>query len=202
MSANSKLALIGALLLGLSAPSQAVEITPFVEYVLTDDLILDGTEQSVSVDDTTAVGLIIGWDKGVLGQGQLSLSYGSYDFKTTVDDELIDSSFDLLYAHFNGVAHYRQQNYTTTVSFGLGATFIDSDNDSSSYPSITAGLGTRYNISQNLALITELRAYGTFADDDSSLFCRSGANGSSCFAQFDGSFWVDAALRLGIAYRF
>jgi hypothetical protein len=193
----------GAALLALTLPGQAVEITPFAEYVFSDDLIIEGTEQNVDVDDTAAFGVVVGWPSDTGGQGQVSLSYGSYDFSSYANDTYTESSFDLLYAHFSGVAEYRQQNYSTTVSFGVGATFIDADQGSSStYPSLTAALGTRYSLSEQLSLVTELRVYGTFAEDDSTIFCSSNASGSNCIAQFDGSFWVDGALRLGVAYKF
>lgn len=185
--------------------AQTLEITPYIDYIISDDLIIEDTEQEVSVDDVASVGLAIAWTESQLGQGQISISYGSYDYETNdaQTGDLVTGEFDLIYAHFSGVAHYRQPNYTTTVSIGLGGTYFSADGgDSSVYPSVTGALGTRYDLSQQLSLVTELRAYGTFAEDDSTVFCQSGVEGSSCFAQFDGSFWVDAGIRVGIAYRF
>ena len=202
----SKMAVACALITSAHAASaNTVEITPYIDYVITDELELSETGQTLDVDDVAAIGFAIAWPESQLGQGQISVSYGNYDYEATNNQsgDLVEGDFDVIYAHFSGVAHYRQPNYTTTVSVGIGGTYFSADRgDNSIYPSITGAIGTRYDLSQALSIVTELRAYGTFADDNSKVFCESGPEGANCFGQFDGSFWVDAAVRFGLAYRF
>ncbi len=181
-----------------SINTQAVEfeLTPMVGHNFSPKLANSNETTNLSTTDEPSFALAFSWQDSPTGQGQVLINYISRDFTDDINQST--HSFDTIYTHFNGVALFKERNYTTTVGFGLGATYFDSDFDSAIYPSLTASLGTRYDFSDNLAFITELRAYATVVKDDATLFCENG----SCLAHFDGAIWFDSQISIGLAYTF
>jgi len=182
----------------LSNDLQAVEfeLTPMVGQNFSPDLANGDKSSTISTSNEPNIALAFGWQDSPTGQGQILINYVSRDFIDEVNQ--LNHSFDTLYTHFNGVALFKERNYITTVGLGIGATYFDSDYDNVIYPSLTAAIGTRYEFSDNLALVTELRAYATLTDEDDTLFCQN----EICSAQFDGAIWFDGQISIGLAYRF
>lgn len=172
------------------------EIMPIAGYTFSPNLDSGDHTTSLSTTDEPNFGLAFSWQDSPTGQGQVLVNYISRDF--TENTNQTTQSFDTIYAHFNGVALFKERNYITSVGFGIGGTYFDSDYDSGIYPSITASLGTRYEFSNSLALITELRLYATLTDEDESVFC----DGENCIAHFDSAVWLDSQISIGLAYRF
>ncbi|MCW8866019.1 MAG: hypothetical protein OQK09_09075 [Colwellia sp.] len=172
------------------------EVMPIVGYTFSPKLNGGDNTTTLATTDEPNVGLAIAWQDSPTGQGQVLINYITRDFTDNISQST--HSFDTLYAHFSGVALFKERSYTTTFGIGIGATYFDSDFDNVVYPSLTASLGTRYEFSDNLALITELRAYATLTKDDETLFCEN----DNCLAHFDGAVWFDSQISIGLAYRF
>ncbi|WP_114325116.1 hypothetical protein [Candidatus Colwellia aromaticivorans] len=183
-------------LLSISAQANDLEITSMLGYTFSPKLTSDDNTVDIAITNDPNVALAFSWQDSTPGQGQILVNYISRDFTDNIDQST--HSFDTLYAHFNGVAFFKERNYITTVGMGVGATYFNSDFDSVIYPSITVAVGTRYEFSDNLAFITELRAYATLTKDDNTVFCRNG----TCLAHFDGTVWVDSHISIGLAYSF
>lgn len=172
------------------------EISALFGQMYGSDLKGSNEETTISVDDGGNFSLAIAWQDSPNGQGQIMLNSVSHDFTSDLDEQ--GYSLDILYAHFNGVAQFRQQSYVTTVSLGLGGAYFDSDAGAEMYPSATLAVGTRYEFSTNLAFITELRGYASVVDENDGLFCQNDV----CHAHFDDTLWIDANISIGIAYKF
>ena len=172
------------------------EVMPIVGYNFSPKLDSGDNTATLPTSDEPNFGLAFSWQDSPNGQGQVLINYVSRDFTDNIAQST--HSFDTLYAHFNGVALFRDRSYTTSVGIGVGATYFDSDFDDDIYPSITASVGTRYEFSDSLALITELRIYATLIQDDENLFCQS----DTCYAHFDDAIWLDSQISIGLAYRF
>jgi hypothetical protein len=160
---------------------------------------LTSKNNTLSVDSGSNIGFAIAWQdtsQGQKGQGQIMFNRVSHDFKNSDNQQA--ESLDVNYLHFNGVAQFRQQHYVTTVSIGVGAAYFDTKYDEILAPSMTVALGTRYEISENLAIITEVRAYVSLTEEDEDVFCANG----SCDIQFDDTLWVETNISIGLAYRF
>ncbi len=192
MSKRISLAVITSLLtlLSYNTYSNEYEITPFVGYTYSDSLA------ATSPSDDRNYGIAFSWQDSPNGQGSVLINYVSHDYQSATDN--LTHSFDIIYAHFSGVAQFRQQDYVTTVSLGIGGAYFDTENNTDIYPSLTAAIGTRYEFSDALALVTELRGYASLTDKDNNLFC----NANVCSAQFEDATWVETNLSVGIAYRF
>jgi hypothetical protein len=189
------LALISSLLLVNPISASEYEISVLAGQMYGSDLIAsDGSD--IDTDSGSNIAIGIAWQKDVNGQGQILFNRVSHDF---TGEDSAKSSLDIIYAHFNGVALFRQQNYVTTMSIGLGGAYFDAERGSDEvYPSASIAFGTRYEFSPTMALVTELRAYATLIDEDDALFCQQDA----CHANFDNSLWIDSSISVGIAIKF
>lgn len=138
----------------------------------------------------------LAWQESPNGQGQILISSVSHSFNSDLTNQKHD--LDILYAHFNGIAQFKQPNYITTVAIGLGGAQFDSVGGSELYPSATLAIGTRYEFSPQISLITELRGYGSLVDKKDNIFCRADV----CTAQFDNSLYFDTSISVGFAIKF
>ncbi|SEK52003.1 hypothetical protein SAMN05216262_101558 [Colwellia chukchiensis] len=189
------LIIIGTLLSSSSALAYQFEISAMLGQMYSSDL-LASDDSSISVDSGTNIALGVAWQKNHNGQGQILLNRVSHDFS---GEDNSKGAIDITYAHFNGVALFRQQNYVTTMSLGLGGAYFDSEQGNQElYPSASIAFGTRYEVAQNVAIVTELRAYATLVDNDDAMFCQQDV----CHAAFDNSLWFDSAITLGIAIKY
>lgn len=199
---NNIRALVASILFVFATPLMATqyEITPYVGKVSSSDLTVPDSTTSVSLDSATTYGLGFAWQESPNGQGQILVNYISHDLKLPSEDQANEqtSSFDVLYAHFNGIAQFRQRQYITTVSIGLGAARFSTDAGNEISPSFTAALGTRYEISDVASVVTEIRAYASLMQDGDTLFCQEDV----CAAEFDDSVWIDTAISVGFSYKF
>jgi len=172
------------------------EITPFVGKMFSTDITNADGESSLSLNDSANYGIALAWQDSPNGQGQILFNYASHDFDSALDNQ--NYSLDVLYAHFNGVAQFRQHGYVTTVSLGLGGAYFDTDFGEELYPSLTVAFGTRYEFSDNIAFITEVRGYASVVEKDNDLFCRDDV----CAAQIDDALWIETTISVGISYSF
>ena len=187
---------ITALLYSTTTYASTYEITPYVGYNVSDSIDSAATSNSLSISNDTSYGLGFAWQSGPNGQGQVLINYVGHDYKSDLDNK--NHSLNITYAHFNGVAMFRQQNYITTLSLGLGGAYFDTDADDKLYPSLTVALGTRYDMNEQWAFITELRSYASLTDKKDNLFCQQ----SSCSAQFSDAAWIETNFSMGFAYKF
>lgn len=179
---------------------QAVEfeVAPMVGYTFSPDLTNGKVTQLLSTTNEPNFALALNWHdtESGQGQGQVLINYISRDFTDDIDQST--HSFETVYTHFSGIAFFPEKYYLTTFGFGLGATYFNSDFDDDLYPSLTVSLGTRYTLSDTLTLITEVRGYATFVNDNDTLFCQD----DNCYAHFNSGIWFDSQLSIGVAYKF
>jgi hypothetical protein len=184
------------LLLPFTSHARDIEITPFIGKMFSADLINSQNGTDLVVTDDKNYGLAIAWQDSPNGQGQILLNTVSHDFVSSSD--LQEHSFDITYLHFSGVTQLKQQNYVTTISLGIGATYFETDSKDEIYPSLTMAFGTRYELSKNVALVTELRGYASYIEEDNQLFCQE----SICHALIEDGLWLDGSISVGLAIKF
>jgi len=189
------LVIIYSLLSSKSALANQIEISAMFGQMYSPDLIATDSSD-INVDSGSNIALGIAWQKSLNGQGQVLFNRVSHDF---IGENSTSNSLDITYAHFNGVALFRQQNYVTTMSLGLGGAYFDAEQGSEElYPSASIAFGTRYEVAKNIAIVTELRAYATLIDQDDAMFCQQNV----CSANFDNSLWLDSSITVGIAIKY
>jgi hypothetical protein len=198
MKVNNRLtplAMLCTFLLSHAAIAQPLELSVMFGKIYSPDLVTsDNSDINIDSGNNMAVG--IAWQENVNGQGQILLNRVSHDF---IGENQANNELDITYAHFNGIALYRQQNYVTTLSLGLGGAYFDAEQGSEElYPSASVAIGTRYEVSPQMALVTELRAYATLIDEDDAMFCQQ----DICSANFSDSLWIESSIAVGIAIKF
>ncbi|MBA6337002.1 MULTISPECIES: hypothetical protein [unclassified Colwellia] len=184
------------LLLPFTSHARDIEITPFIGQMFSADLINSQNGTDLVVTDDKNYGLAIAWQDSPNGQGQILLNTVSHDFISSSDQQ--EHSFDITYLHFSGVTQLKQQNYVTTISLGIGATYFETDSKDEIYPSLTMAFGTRYELSKNIALVTELRGYASYIEEDNQLFCQE----TICHALLEDGLWLDGSISVGLAIKF
>ncbi|MBA6383894.1 hypothetical protein H4J45_08865 [Colwellia sp. BRX10-6] len=184
------------LLLPFTSHARDIEITPFIGQMFSSDLINSQNGTDLVVTDDKNYGLAIAWQDSPNGQGQILLNTVSHDFISSSDQQ--EHSFDITYLHFSGVTQLKQQNYVTTISLGIGATYFETDSKDEIYPSLTMAFGTRYELSKNIALVTELRGYASYIEEDNQLFCQE----TICHALLEDGLWLDGSISVGLAIKF
>ncbi|MEH6594045.1 MAG: outer membrane beta-barrel protein [Colwellia polaris] len=184
-----------SLIVSKTVHANQLELSVMVGQMFGSDLVASDNSD-ISTDSGSNIAIGIAWEENVNGQGQVLLNRVSHDF---VGENAENNSLDITYAHFNGVALFRQQNYVTTLSLGFGGAYFDADQGGDEvYPSASVAFGTRYEFSKQVALVTELRAYATLIDEDDAMFCQQ----ELCSANFKDSLWIDSSITVGIAYKF
>jgi len=187
--------LIVCLIFANNINANEYEFTPYVGYTYSDNLNGDISGEQLSISNDTNFGFSFAWQNGPNGQGMVLLNKVSHDYKSDLDNQT--HSFDVIYAHFNGVAMFRQDKYITTVSLGAGGAYFDTDSSSKMFPSVTAAFGTRYEISDQFAFVTEIRGYASLTNKANDLFCQS----SLCSAKLSNSAWLETSISAGITYK-
>ena len=185
------------LLVTLTTHARDLEITPFIGQMSSSDLMSNQDNGiDLAVDGANNYGLAIAWQDSPKGQGQILFNTVRHNFISTSD--LQDHSFDVTSLHFSGVAQFKQRYYVTTVSLGVGGTYFDTDNKEEIYPSLTVAFGTRYELSKTFAIVTELRGYASYIEEDNQLFCE----GTTCHALLEKSMWLEGSISVGFAVKF
>ena len=185
------------LLVTLTTHARDLEITPYIGQMSSSDLISNQDNGiDLAVDGANNYGLAIAWQDSPKGQGQILFNTVRHNFISTSD--LQEHSFDVTYLHFSGVAQFKQRYYVTTVSLGVGGTYFDTDNKEEIYPSLTVAFGTRYELSKTFAIVTELRGYASYIEEDNQLFCE----GTTCHALLEKSMWLEGSISVGFAVKF
>jgi hypothetical protein len=87
----------------------------------------------------------------------------------------------------------------------FGVTNFDpqvSEFSSENFFSTSFGGGVQLNASERFGLRLEGRVYGTFLEDDSSIFCQSIGGAGSCLIQVDATVLTQWEARAGVVFRF
>ncbi|MDO6426380.1 hypothetical protein Q4489_05110 [Thalassotalea sp. 1_MG-2023] len=188
--------IVSLIMMNNSVKASEWEFSAHVGQSWAPDLNGFNNGDTITIDDGINYGLGIAWFDSPTGMGQVLFNHVKHDFTSEYDQS--QQSLDILYGHFNGIALFRQENYTTTVSLGLGGAAFETEQNNELYPSATLALGTRYEFSDNLSFFTELRGYASLVDEDDNVFCQA----ESCHAQFEDNLWFEANVTIGIAFRF
>jgi hypothetical protein len=136
-----------SLIVSKTVHANQLELSVMVGQMFGSDLVASDNSD-ISTDSGSNIAIGIAWEENVNGQGQVLLNRVSHDF---VGENAENNSLDITYAHFNGVALFRQQNYVTTLSLGFGGAYFDADQGGDEvYPSASVAFGTRYEFSKQV----------------------------------------------------
>ena len=201
-----------ALALGVSPATFAAEeefrfeITPYAAYRMGGSFSDEAENIDLDIEDSAAQGFVV--NGRVRPNTQWEVLYGrqATDIDTAGlfnDDSLLD--FDIEYLHFGGTYLFDGESLRPFIALTMGVTHADpGDSTFGSENFFSASLGGGWYLAarNRLGVRLELRAFTTFIDSNSDLFCQSDAGGGSCLILIESKTLTQWEARAGITLRF
>jgi len=160
----------------------------------------------VELNNSSAEGILFNIAANPNGQYELLYARQSTDADTQgflANDPTID--MDVEYFQVGGTYLFDGNNTRPFVALTLGLSQIDPElpgTDSESFFSASFGGGIQLNASRRLGIRLEARAFTTFVDDDSNIFCSSVDGTGACLVQVDSRTLTQWEARAGLVFRF
>ena len=182
------------------------ELTPFAAYRVGGSFEEKDGDGRVELNDSNAQGIMFNIKANPNGQYELLYSRQSTDARTEgflVNDPTID--LDVETFHFGGTYLFDGENTRPFLALTLGMTQFDpgiTDSVSESFFSASLGGGVQLNATKRLGIRLEVRAFSTFVEDDSNIFCVSSADAGGCLIRVDGRLLTQWEARAGLVFRF
>jgi hypothetical protein len=182
------------------------ELTPYAAYRMGGSFSDETQNIDLDIEDSAAQGFIV--NGRVRANAQWEVLYGRQ--ATDIDTRGVGNNdaslgFDIEYMHFGGTYLFDGESVRPFVALTLGVTHADpADSGFGSDNFFSASLGGGWNLAatKRLGIRLEFRAFTTFIDSSSDLFCQSDASGGNCLILIDSKTLTQWEARAGITLRF
>jgi hypothetical protein len=182
------------------------EVTPFVGYRIGgtfDDAVSDA---QIEIDNSASFGLALNMHAGPNTQYELTFSHQDTKFGiNSVNVMTADLDVTMDYLQIGGTYMWDGGLARPFLVATVGFAHVDPDGsafDSETYFAFSIGSGLKLWPRKRFGLRLEGRFYGTVIDSDTSVFCRSGPDGSDCLIQTDGDLLWQLEMMAGAIWRF
>jgi len=204
--------LLGILAVLVAAPAPAqeseprFEITPFAGYRIGGSFDEQNGDGEVELNDSSAQGILFNIRANPNGQYELLYARQSTDADTQgllVNDPTID--MDVEHLQFGGTYLFDGDKTRPFIALTIGVTQFDPElpgTNSESFFSASFGGGVQFNANRRLGVRLEARAYTTFVDNDSDIFCSSIDGAGACLILVDARTLAQWEARAGLVFRF
>jgi hypothetical protein len=210
----TRISLISAAIVSLSfaVPAAAqntpskFELTPFVAYRVGGSFSEEDGDGQVDLNESSAEGIMFNIRANPKGQYELLYSRQSTDASTRgfyPDDPTI--GIDVENYHFGGTYLFDGRNTRPFIALTLGATRFDpkhAESTAETFFSASLGAGVQLAATRRVGLRLEARAFATFIDDNSAIFCSSINGSGSCLIRVEGNLLTQWEARAGLVFRF
>jgi hypothetical protein len=160
----------------------------------------------VELNDSSAAGIIFNVAANPNGQYELLYARQSTDADTQgflINNPTID--IDVEHFHFGGTYLFDGGNTRPFIALTIGVSQFDPElpgSDSERFFSASFGGGVQVNASRRLGVRLEARAFTTFVDDNSNIFCASIDGAGACLIRVEASTLTQWEARAGFVFRF
>ena len=209
----TKLSLRLGIAISLCAPATAAEtesftfeITPYAAYRVGGSFDEKDGSGRVELNDSSAEGILFNIEANANGQYELLYARQRTDADTQgflVNDPTID--MDIEHFHIGGTYLFDGDDMRPFIALTLGVSQFDPElpgTDSESFFSASFGAGIHLNAGRRLGVRLEARAFTTFVDDDSNIFCSSIDGAGACLIRVDARTLTQWEARAGLVFRF
>lgn len=176
-----------------------VTVTGYLGARLNQDIKNDYSGQDVDISSELTQAISLGWYYAKNAEGELIFSNSKQNFSSAND---FDIDVYVQYLHVGGRILFRTNSpFSSSIGLGMGATHFNpsgSRYDAKFAFSASASAGIRYQLTEQFALRSDLRVYGTLLENSDEMFCDNG----SCLLDTSDHIYVDAELLAGIEYKF
>jgi len=212
MPARIRLISVAIVLLSFAVPAAAqntaskFELTPYVAYRVGGSFSEEDGDGRVDLNESSAEGIMFNIRANPKGQYELLYSRQSTDARTSgffPDDPTID--IDIEHFHFGGTYLFDGQNTRPFIALTLGASRFDpkhAESTAETFFSASLGAGVQLAATKRVGLRLEARAFTTFIDDNSAIFCSSINGSGSCLIRVEGNLLTQWEARAGLVFRF
>ena len=181
------------------------ELTPYAAYRVGGSFDEQDGDGRVDLNDSSAEGLILNIRANPKGQYELLYARQSTDADTRgfqVNDATID--IDIEHFQLGGTYLFDGENTRPFIALTLGLSQYDPQlpgSNSESFFSASLGGGVQLNANKRLGIRLEARAFATFVDDDSNIFCSSIDGAGACLILVRGRVLTQWEARAGLVFR-
>lgn len=184
------------------------EITPYGAYSFGGTFNDLDSSASATLQDSGNFGLLLNFRESANTQWELLYSQQNTDVSVTgltSGNAVLD--MNVHYLQGGGTYQGSGEAFRPYLAATLGATRFDvatSGFDSDTFFSFSIGTGLQLRPNERLGLRLEARAFGTFVNSDSSLFCVSDPGGGSagCAITVAGEILWQIQTMVGVVFRF
>lgn len=183
----------------------AFEITPFTQYRFGGNFDDEQLSSEISLKENSGYGLLAAWQYDQHRQGELLYSRYQTQLSTKQDSLYNNQELTVSYLHIGGNLPLHQGTVPFYLSGGLGVTHISPENnrwDNETKFSISLGVNSRIQPTDAIHLYIAARAYGTFINTDSEIFCSNDNNSQGCNIKVNSEVWLQSELSTGVTFRF
>jgi hypothetical protein len=183
-----------------------IEITPFGAYRFGGTFDVTNSDMSFELDDSSSYGLIINFREKQDTQWEVLYSRQKTDASLSgaaVGTPLVD--VDLQVLQLGGTYQGHGDTVRPYLAATIGGTHIkarSTGSASETFWSGSIGLGIQIRPNSRLGIRLEARAYGTFIETNSEIFCGSGPAAAGCTVRIDGKVLSQIETIAGIVFRF
>lgn len=198
----------------MEAGTYRLAITPVIGYRMGGDFEDEQSSDEVNLDDDSMFGLIVNAPYQRLDGD----AYTEWEFyfgrqkvgldavPSTVDESLqLEISHFLIGGTYVGAPIGEGEVLRPFLAAGIGAAHLDPDGsgyDSDTVFGFGIGGGAMLYPASRIGLRVEGRLLGAVVDSDSSIFCRSGPQGSACAFRTSGDVLLQWEVSAGLVARF
>lgn len=187
-------------------PSYRFELTPFAGYRIGGRFDEDGGDRTFELRDEGGYGLL--FNVRARSNGQWQVLYARED--TKLETHGLITAEPLLnlgaeYFHFGGTYQFNTSETRPFVALTLGVSRFDPNPSSlvpENYFSASVGGGVQFRATSRLGVRVEGRAFTTFVENDSDIFCRTGGTTNFCAIRIDGKTLTQWEVSAGLVFRF
>ena len=184
----------------------AFEITPFGGYRFGGAFNVADEPTSYKLDDAGSFGVIVNFPHRTNTNWEILYSRQSADAEfdaVTINDALVD--VDLQVLQLGGTYEFEGDSVLPYLAATIGATHADvrsRGSASDTYWSASLGLGLLVSPSSRVGLRLEARAYSTFMNSGTDIFCKTGPDLNVCAVRLEGDILTQVETFAGVVIRF
>jgi opacity protein-like surface antigen len=179
------------------------EITPFGGYTLGGEFEDPNDASDRDLESSASYGVLVNFTTEDPTRHYELL----YMNQQTEVEEGSKLDLDVQYLHIGGVVDFptERRRAIPFVAGGLGATLLSPDRsglDDETEFSLSLGGGLKIPLSDSIALRLEARAFVTFFDSDTSVFCASTPPTAACDIRADSDSFLQFTTSIGVTAGF
>jgi hypothetical protein len=184
-------------------------VAPLVTPAPPDSPEREGVKRDLSNDDSLT--LILNWSANEGGYYELLYSKQTSELEgvaaTTLTTPVNPFDLSVEYLHIGGVVEFGEPTWRAVPYFALtvgGTRFKPerADSDSETEFSLSVGGGVKVPFNKYIGLRFDVRAFATWLDSGSDVFCVSDSGAGSCDVRVHGDSFIQGQVALGVTGGF